>query len=71
MSKAIWHRGTYQARAARLVARAKRNPSTVCWRCGKPLYQHESHRNGRRPFWTAGHVTDSDPQSVLLPEAST
>jgi hypothetical protein len=68
--KGAHHRGTYQRRARALVQRANRAPSTKCWRCGKLLADHRAHRDGRPAFWTAGHVIDSDPNSILMAEAS-
>lgn len=65
------HHGDYQRRARLVTAAANADPTTVCWRCGRPLDAHAAHRNGRRPWWTAGHVVDGDPTSMLLPEAST
>ena len=71
MPKAPHHRGDYQVRARRITEQAKANPATTCWRCGQTLDQHAAHRNGKRPWWTAGHVRDGDPSSPLAPEAST
>lgn len=77
--KGAHHRGTYHVRSRRLVALAKARDMlaaeghgqwTRCWRDGLTLAQHRSHRDGRRPWWTAGHVTDGDPRSPLAPEAS-
>ena len=66
-----WHRGTHQARARKVVNAAKADPSTACWRCGRTLAAHPPHKNGRRAFWTGGHVYDGQPDSPYLPEAST
>ena len=63
--------GSYKARADRLKADAYANPNTACWRCGRTLAQHEAHKNGKPPRWTAGHVRDGDPTSPLAAEAST
>ena len=63
--------GAYQAMSRQVVSAARANPLTRCWRCGLLLVEHQPHKNGRQPFWTAGHVVDSDPASPLLPEAST
>lgn len=65
------HRGDYRTRAKRVTDAAKADQGTLCWRCAKPLAEHAPHRNGKRPWWTAGHVRDGDPLSPLLPEAST
>ena len=71
MGKAPHHSGSYHVRARQVREAAKASPSTKCWRCGRTLDMHPPHRNGRPPFWTAGHVRDSDPMSPLMPEAST
>ena len=63
--------GDYRTRQRYLIAAANSNPSTICWRCRRTLAEHPPHKDGRRPFWTAGHLRDSDPTSPLLPEAST
>jgi hypothetical protein len=63
--------GAYQAMSRQVVLAARANPLTRCWRCSLLLHEHRPHKNGRQPFWTAGHVVDSDPGSPLLPEAST
>lgn len=55
----------------RLREAANADPTTQCWRCGKTLADHTSHRNGRPAYWTAGHIRDGDPTSPLAPEAST
>jgi hypothetical protein len=62
------HRGSYDRRSRQVVAAAKADPTTTCWRCGKTLTQHPFTRTGNPPKWSAGHVIDSDPQSPLLPE---
>jgi hypothetical protein len=67
----LWKTGNYPARARAVVLAARRNPLTHCWRCGHTLAEHPPHRTGARPYWTAGHVIDSDPRSPLAPEAST
>jgi hypothetical protein len=69
--KKAHHRGDYHRRSRALVAAAKLNPGTLCWRCGRTLANHPPHRNGKPATWTAGHVRDSDPTSPLAPEAST
>ena len=69
--KPAHYRGGYARRARTLVAHARRDPLTTCWRCGKTLAEHRAHKDGRPAFWTAGHVIDSDPNSPLAPEAST
>lgn len=80
MPKPAHHSGTYQVRAARLVTLAYARDAaaalgecepTRCWRDGLTLAEHEPHRNGKRPWWTAGHTRDSDPSAPLAPEAST
>lgn len=64
------HRGTHQARARKVVAAANANPATICWRCGRTLAAHPRHANGRRSFWTAGHVITGQRDGELKPEAS-
>ncbi|MEJ7719808.1 MAG: hypothetical protein WKF58_04925 [Ilumatobacteraceae bacterium] len=64
------HRGTHQVRARRLVAAAKADPTTKCWRCGLTLAEHRLHKNGKPAFWTAGHLVDGEIDGVLMPEAS-
>lgn len=71
MPKAAHHRGDYQVRAKRVTDAARADTSTTCWRCGRTLAAHPPHRNGKRPWWTAGHIIDSDPLSPLAAEAST
>ena len=71
MGKPAHRVGPYQSQARAVCAAANANPLTLCWRCGLMLHQHGPHKNGRKPFWTAGHVIDADPLSPLLPEAST
>lgn len=68
---AVHRGGAYKAMSRQVVLAARANPLTRCWRCGLMLVEHRPHKNGRRPFWTAGHVIDSDPASPLAPEAST
>lgn len=63
--------GSYQRRARLVRAAAKRNPLTRCWRCTRLLQEHPPHRNGRPPFWTAGHVITGKVDGELRPEAST
>lgn len=63
--------GSYKRRREALMLEAYGNPSTKCWRCGLTLGQHEPHKNGKAPTWTAGHVRDGDPTSPLAAEAST
>lgn len=65
------HQGTYARRAAAVRAAATANPDTLCWRCGRTLAEHEPHRDGRAPFWTAGHLIDGQIEGQLAPEAST
>ena len=69
-TKAAHHRGTHQARAAKLVAAAKADPSTRCWRCGTTLAAHPPHKNGRPAYWTAGHVNSGEVNGEYRPEAS-
>jgi hypothetical protein len=69
--KPAHYRGSYHVRSRALVAAAKANPATKCWRCGLTILEHEPHKSGRAAYWTAGHVRDGDPTSPLLPEAST
>lgn len=69
--KKAHYRGRYHVLSRVVRERARADPRTRCWRCGKTLGEHGAHRNGRRAFWTAGHVIDGDPNSPLLPEAST
>jgi hypothetical protein len=65
------YRGDYDTRSRRLVAAAKANPLTTCWRCGLTIEAHAPHKSGKPAYWTAGHVVDHNPASPLLPEAST
>lgn len=69
--KPLHHSGAYQTTARRVVTAAYADPTTRCWRCGLTLAQHKPHHNGRRPWWTAGHLTDSEIDGPLAPEAST
>jgi hypothetical protein len=69
--KPAHHRGTYHATAAKVRAAANADPFTRCWRCGRTLRQHPRHKTGRLPYWTAGHLIDSQVDGPLLPEAST
>lgn len=64
------YRGDYDVRAKKVRDRANADPTTVCWRCGLRLEQHQPHHNGSPPRWTAGHLHDGDPASPLLPEVS-
>lgn len=65
------HRGSYQRLAKRVTDAAWANPATRCIRCGLTLQAHKPHRNGRRPWWTAGHLVDGQVDGELGPEAST
>lgn len=68
MAKPLHYRGEYHVRAARLRAAATADPLTQCWRCvanGKP-YRETLARPGDP--WQAGHLEDSTPGGVLLPE---
>lgn len=65
------HRGTYHVRSRHLVKMAYADPDTKCWRCGKTLPEHEPHKTGAPPKWTAGHLVDGQVGGPLLPEAST
>lgn len=69
--KPAYHKGDYPRRAKAVTDAAKANPLTQCWRCGRTLAQHPPHKTGRPATWHAGHVIDGDPNSPLLPEAST
>jgi len=62
--------GDYKRRAKAICDAARANPWTKCWRCGRTLDEHPAHKNGKRPWWTAGHVVDGSALSPLLPEAS-
>lgn len=70
-TKGPHHRGTHQTTAKRITDQANANPSTVCWRCGLRLDQHQPHRNGRPAYWTAGHLHDGQIDGPMAPEAST
>jgi hypothetical protein len=70
-AKPAHYRGTYHVRSRALLTAANANPATVCWRCGRTLDQHPAHRNGKRPWWTAGHVIPGEVNGELQPEAST
>jgi hypothetical protein len=67
-TKAPHHKGNYHVRSRAVVAAAKADPTTVCWRCGKTLHQHPDTKTGNPPKWSAGHLRDGDPTSPLLPE---
>lgn len=69
--KKAHHRGTHQTRARAITTAANANPNTRCWRCGRTLPEHPPHRNGRPPYWTAGHLIDGQVGGQMLPEAST
>lgn len=71
MAKKPWHKGAYDTQSRKLVAAARANPETRCWRCGRTLAEHRPHRTGRPATWHAGHLIDSMVGSPLLPEAST
>lgn len=71
MAKGLHHAGHYHRTAMRVRALAYANPQTRCWRCGRTLAEHPSHKTGKPVKWTAGHVRDGDPTSPLMPEAST
>jgi hypothetical protein len=71
MAKPLHYQGPYLRTAMRVRQAARANPLTRCWSCSRTLDEHEPHRNGKRPWWTAGHQRDGDPTSPLLPEAST
>jgi hypothetical protein len=58
--KPAHHRGSHQVRAARLVALANANPSTVCWRCGQPARAGDP--------WQAGHKVDGMVDGPLAAE---
>lgn len=66
--KPAHHRGTYHRRSLALVAAARADPSTRCWRCGKTRDQFGTYSTGRPVDWDAGHVIAGDPDSPLLPE---
>lgn len=66
--KAAHHRGTYHVRSRAVVAAAKADPNTRCWRCGRTLAEHPPTKTGNPPKWSAGHVHDGVPDSPLLPE---
>ena len=68
--KAAHHRGTHQRRAEKVVADAYADPDTRCLRCHLRLDQHRRHRNGRPPYWTAGHIIDGLVDGPLAPEVS-
>lgn len=65
------HSGAYRHEARLVRAQANADPMTRCWRCGKTLAQHPRHKTGRAPYWTAGHVVDSQRGGRLAPEVST
>lgn len=65
------YRGRWKTDTRRLLRIWTANPNTRCWRCTLTLDQHPPHKNGRRPWWTRGHIRDSDPTSPTAPEAST
>ena len=80
MGKPAHHSGSYHVRSRRLVAEARARDRAAdlgvgshvrCWRCGLTLAEHEPHRDGTRPKWTAGHTRDGDPSAPLAAEAST
>jgi hypothetical protein len=62
--------GRYWRDARDVRDAAYADPRTPCWRCGRRLDQHPRHKNGRMPFWTAGHVRDGEQSGQLLPEVS-
>lgn len=63
-----WHRGSYQARAKRIVAAANADPSTRCWRCTRTLA--EVRQVKPRATWTAGHLVDGQVDGALAAECS-
>lgn len=65
------HRGNYPAMARAIRDAANANPTTRCWRCGRTLDQHPTHRNGKPAQWTAGHINDGQVDGPLAPEVST
>lgn len=60
MAKPLHYRGEYHVTSARLRVAAKANPLTRCWRCGQLARPGDP--------WQAGHLEDSTPGGVLLPE---
>ena len=66
--KAPHHRGTYHTRSQALLAAAKADPTTRCWRCGRTLAEHPPTTRGNPPRWSAGHVVKGQPEGQLLPE---
>lgn len=72
MTSKAHHRSPAYARQSRLVrAAANADPATRCWRCGRTLPEHPSHKTGAPPRWTAGHVNDGQLDGPLAAEAST
>lgn len=68
--RAPHHDGSYRKRARLVTLTAASDPDTTCWRCGKTLTAHKRHKNGRAPFWTAGHIVEGDGSAGLRAEAS-
>ena len=69
------HGPNYRRLAPLIRAAANSDTNTRCWRCGLTLAEHPLYPNGRRQRWTAGHLTDGQPDwtltlTDLAPEAS-
>jgi ribosomal protein L37E len=62
------HRGSYDRRSRQVVAAAKADPTTTCWRCGKTLIQvRERYPKAK---WNNGHLWPNDPNAPLAAECS-
>ena len=66
--KAAHHRGTHQRRAEKVVAAAKRNPLTRCWRCNRTMA--EIRRTKPHARWHGGHLVDGQIDGPLKAECS-
>lgn len=66
--KQAHHRGTYHRRSRLVVAAARADLSTRCWRCNRTMA--EIRKVKPRAIWTAGHLVDGQIEGELRPECS-
>lgn len=71
-TKAAHHKGTHQARSARIRAEANANPHHRCWRCHRTLDEVRSQERKPNAQWTAGHLPgwDGIPNAPMAAECS-
>ena len=66
--KALHHRRTYHVQSRRIVAYARANPDTRCWRCHLTHDEYAARHGASAARWTAGHTTDGEIDGELRPE---